>query len=39
MLGDLLGDKDPVKSERVFNAMLKMSKIEIKELKRACNKK
>jgi predicted 3-demethylubiquinone-9 3-methyltransferase (glyoxalase superfamily) len=34
-----LGDKDPVKAERVFDAMMKMSKIEIKELQRAYSRK
>jgi hypothetical protein len=31
----MLQDKDPEKSRRVMQAMLKMSKIEIKELQRA----
>lgn len=39
ILGDLLGDKNPAKADRVFNAMMKMTKIEIKELKRAYNQK
>jgi len=34
-LGDMLGDDDDGKSERVMQAMLKMSKIEISELKAA----
>lgn len=34
-LGELMGDSDPEKSKRVMNAMLKMTKIEISELKRA----
>jgi predicted 3-demethylubiquinone-9 3-methyltransferase (glyoxalase superfamily) len=34
-LGKLLGDKDPEKSKRVMMAMLKMSKIEIKNLQDA----
>jgi predicted 3-demethylubiquinone-9 3-methyltransferase (glyoxalase superfamily) len=34
-LGDLLQEKDPVKADRVFNAMLKMTKIDIKALKKA----
>ena len=38
-LGDLLCDKDSRKAERVFQAMMKMTKIEIKELKRAYNQK
>jgi predicted 3-demethylubiquinone-9 3-methyltransferase (glyoxalase superfamily) len=31
----LMGDKDPVKSQRVFKAMLQMTKIDIEGLKRA----
>jgi len=38
-LGDLLGTKDPVKSERVYQAMMKMTKIDIKTLKSAYNQK
>jgi predicted 3-demethylubiquinone-9 3-methyltransferase (glyoxalase superfamily) len=34
-LGELLGDKDPVKAKRVLDAMLQMKKIEIKELRKA----
>jgi predicted 3-demethylubiquinone-9 3-methyltransferase (glyoxalase superfamily) len=34
-LGKLLGDKDPQKSKRVMDAMLKMVKIDIKKLKDA----
>ena len=34
-LGELLGDKDPKKSSRVMQAMLKMDKIDIAGLKRA----
>jgi predicted 3-demethylubiquinone-9 3-methyltransferase (glyoxalase superfamily) len=34
-LGELLGDPDPVKSQRVMKAMLKMKKIEIAGLRRA----
>jgi predicted 3-demethylubiquinone-9 3-methyltransferase (glyoxalase superfamily) len=34
-LGELMGDPDPEKSQRVMDAMLKMSKIEIAGLKRA----
>jgi predicted 3-demethylubiquinone-9 3-methyltransferase (glyoxalase superfamily) len=34
-LGKMLGDKDPVKSKRVMDAMLKMTKIDIAELERA----
>jgi len=39
ILGDLLGDKNSAKSERVFNAMMKMTKIDIKTLKHAYNPK
>lgn len=35
VLGKLLGDKDPMKSKRVMEAMLKMSKIETKKLMEA----
>jgi predicted 3-demethylubiquinone-9 3-methyltransferase (glyoxalase superfamily) len=35
ILGDLLGDRNPAKSERVFNAMMKMDKIDIKGLEKA----
>ncbi len=35
ILGELLGDPDPVKSQRVMQAMLQMSKIDIAGLKRA----
>jgi len=34
-LGKLLGDPDPVKSQRVMQAMLKMKKIEIADLQQA----
>jgi predicted 3-demethylubiquinone-9 3-methyltransferase (glyoxalase superfamily) len=34
-LGEMLGDKDPAKSQRVMQAMLQMSKIDIAALKRA----
>ena len=34
-LGELMGDKDPVKAGRVMQAMLQMDKIEIKGLKQA----
>ncbi|MGQ0602504.1 MAG: VOC family protein [Anaerolineales bacterium] len=34
-LGQLLGDPDPQKAQRVMQAMLKMSKIDIAALKRA----
>ena len=32
---ELMQDKDPVKSQRVFKAMLQMTKIDIEGLKRA----
>ncbi len=35
ILMELMQDKDPVKSQRVFKAMLKMTKIDIEGLKRA----
>jgi len=35
VLGEMLQDKDPRKSERVMKAMLQMKKIEIKGLKQA----
>ena len=35
ILGELLGDKDPVKSKRVMEALLQMSKLDIATLKRA----
>lgn len=34
-LGQLLGDKDPEKSQRVMKAMMKMIKIDVAELERA----
>jgi predicted 3-demethylubiquinone-9 3-methyltransferase (glyoxalase superfamily) len=34
-LGELLGDPDPVRSKRVMDAMLKMNRIIIADLKRA----
>ncbi|MGA9307784.1 MAG: VOC family protein [Candidatus Sulfotelmatobacter sp.] len=34
-LGELLGDKDPQKSQRVLKAMMKMVKIDVEGLKRA----
>ncbi len=34
-LGQMLGDKDPQKANRVMQAMLQMEKIEIAGLKRA----
>lgn len=33
VLGELMNDPDPVKSQRVMNAMLQMTKIEIKGLR------
>jgi predicted 3-demethylubiquinone-9 3-methyltransferase (glyoxalase superfamily) len=35
ILGELLADKDAKKGQRVMQAMLKMKKIDIPELKRA----
>jgi len=35
ILGKLLSDPDPAKSKRVFEAMLKMKKIDIATLERA----
>jgi predicted 3-demethylubiquinone-9 3-methyltransferase (glyoxalase superfamily) len=34
-LGELLGDEDAAKSQRVMQAMLKMVKLNIKKLKQA----
>jgi predicted 3-demethylubiquinone-9 3-methyltransferase (glyoxalase superfamily) len=34
-LGEMLGDKDPQKSQRVMQAMLQMDKIDIQRLKEA----
>ncbi len=39
VLGELLYDKDPVKANRVMQAMLKMNKIDIAGLKKAYNQK
>jgi predicted 3-demethylubiquinone-9 3-methyltransferase (glyoxalase superfamily) len=36
-LGKMLDDKDPTKSQRVMQAMLKMGKIDIAELRKAYN--
>jgi len=36
-LGDMIGDKDPVKAKRVMDAMLKMTKLDIKALTDAYN--
>lgn len=35
VLMELMQDKDPVKSQRVFRAMMKMNKIEVEDLKKA----
>jgi predicted 3-demethylubiquinone-9 3-methyltransferase (glyoxalase superfamily) len=35
VLDELLGDKDPVKAKRALDAMLKMQKLDIAELRRA----
>ena len=37
-LGEMLGDKDPARSQRVMQAMLQMDKIEINRLKEAYEK-
>ena len=34
-LGELLGDKEPEKSQRVLKAMMKMVKIDVEGLRRA----
>jgi predicted 3-demethylubiquinone-9 3-methyltransferase (glyoxalase superfamily) len=39
VLGELLGDKDTAKSERVMQALLKMVKLDIKKLKQASRSK
>jgi len=39
VLGELLGDKDAAKSQRVMQAMLKMVKLDIKKLKQAAKGK
>jgi predicted 3-demethylubiquinone-9 3-methyltransferase (glyoxalase superfamily) len=39
ILFELMGDKDPEKSKRVMMAMLKMRKMEIKELQKAYDNK
>ena len=36
-LGEMLGDKDPVRSGRVMQAMLQMKKIDIQKLEEAYN--
>ena len=38
-LGELMGDKDPEKANRVLQAMLKMNKIIIADLEKAYNQK
>lgn len=38
-LGEMLGDEDPEKAKRVMDAMLQMSKIDIKVLKQAYEQK
>ncbi|MBI2757995.1 MAG: VOC family protein [Chloroflexi bacterium] len=38
-LGELMGDKDPQKAQRVMQAMLKMNKIVIADLKQAYDQK
>jgi predicted 3-demethylubiquinone-9 3-methyltransferase (glyoxalase superfamily) len=39
VLGEMLQDKDPKKSQRVMQAMLQMTKIDIARLKQACDQK
>jgi len=39
VLGELLSDKDPARSELVMHAMLKMVKLDIKKLKQAYHQK
>ena len=39
VLGELLSDKDPAKSQRVMEAMLKMVKLDIRKLKQAAKEK
>ena len=39
VLGELLSDKDAAKSRRVMDAMLKMVKLDIKQLKQAAKQK
>ena len=39
VLGEMLQDKDPKKSERVMKALLKMTKLDIKKLKQAYARK
>ncbi len=35
VLGDMLGDDDDAKSERVMQAMLEMSKLDVRKLEKA----
>lgn len=35
LLGELMGDKDPVKAKRVMEAMLKMTKLDLAKLQQA----
>jgi predicted 3-demethylubiquinone-9 3-methyltransferase (glyoxalase superfamily) len=37
VLGELLGDKDPIKAQKVMNAMMQMSKLDVNGLKQAYN--
>jgi predicted 3-demethylubiquinone-9 3-methyltransferase (glyoxalase superfamily) len=39
ILGELLGDKDPVKANKAMTAMLKMQKLDIAKLKKAAGRK
>jgi predicted 3-demethylubiquinone-9 3-methyltransferase (glyoxalase superfamily) len=39
VLGELLGDKDPQKAQRVMQAMLQMTKIDIAALRQAYDQK
>lgn len=39
ILGELFSQKDPTKSQRVMEAMLKMVKLDIKKLKEAANRR
>ncbi len=34
-LGEMMGDKDPIKAQRVMKAMLQMDKIDVKRLEQA----
>jgi predicted 3-demethylubiquinone-9 3-methyltransferase (glyoxalase superfamily) len=35
ILGDMLADEDPVRAQRVMDAMLKMTKLDIPKLEQA----